>query len=69
MNIQTIQKKLSNNKNRKFRRLYIYKSEIMNMKTQGFSLRQIQKQLYRDHQLKISVGSIYNYISETRVNI
>jgi hypothetical protein len=62
MDIQKIQRKLSDNRSRKFRRLYIYKSEILNMKTQGFSIRQIQTQLYRDHQLKVSIGSLHSFI-------
>ncbi|RZD14159.1 MAG: hypothetical protein EVJ47_07975 [Candidatus Acidulodesulfobacterium ferriphilum] len=37
-----------------------YKPEILNMKNQGFSLRQISKELMRRHNLKIS----RNYLSE-----
>ena len=62
MDIKTIQKKLSDNKNRKFRQLYIIKPEIIGLKSQGFSIRRIQKELYEKHHLKISIGSIQSFL-------
>ena len=64
MDIKEIQRKLSDNHNYKFRRLYIYKSEIADMAAAGFSIRQIQKQLMRLHNFKISTGAIFAFLKK-----
>lgn len=59
-----IQKKLSDNRNIKFRKLFIYKSEIQEMVKKGYSFRAIKKEFTKKHHTKISVGSLYNFIRD-----
>ena len=64
MNTTDIQKKLSDNRNIKFRKLFIYKSEIQEMVKKGYSFRAIKKEFTKKHHTKISVGSLYNFIRD-----
>ena len=47
-------------KKTKIRKINVYKGEILFLQKSGMSLRQISKELYAKHRLKIS----YNYIAE-----
>ena len=62
MDIIEIQKKFSDNRNKKFKRLYLCKDEIKDLKNQKLSIRHIKKELYKNHRLKISVGSLHSFI-------
>lgn len=62
MDIIEIQKKFSDNRNKKFKRLYLCKDEIKDLKNQNFSIRQIQKIILKNYRLKISTGSLHSFI-------
>ncbi len=57
-----VQKKFCDNRNRKFKKLFIYKSEIQKMVNEGYSFRQIKKQFTKAHNTKISLGSLHSFI-------
>lgn len=60
--VADIQRKMADNRNRKFRKLFIYKSEISEMVKKDYSIRRIKKEFTKDHKTKVSVGSIHNFI-------
>ena len=59
-----IQKKMADNRNIKFRKLFIYKSEISEMVKKDYSIRRVKKEFTKKHHTKISIGSLYNFIRD-----
>ena len=64
MELKEISRKLSDNRSRKFRRLYVYKNEIMRLKRLGFTLTRIKSALWKTHHISVSLGTLQGFIKE-----
>lgn len=64
MELQEISRKLSDNRSRKFRRLYVYKNEIIHMRRLGFTLSEIKSTLWKKHHISVSVGALQGFIKD-----
>ena len=62
MELEEISRKLSDNRSRKFRRLYVYKNEIMHMRRLGFTLSEIKSALWKKHHISVSVGALRGFM-------
>jgi hypothetical protein len=60
--MKTIQERLLDKRFKKFKTLYIYQTEIIEMRRQGLSLREIRKRFTKAHKNHIALGTLHGFI-------